>query len=76
MNDGDVSIQLGLFGRATVVEATHVVAAHIRLLPSGGTTVVSEHVRWNRGRTDGPTTPRRKASVAESAQLPLGIGGS
>ncbi len=52
------SIQLGLFGKATVADH-HVVSAHTRVLADGTEVFVGEHLRWNRPRRPrGPRRPR------------------
>ena len=56
------AIQLGLFGgKGIVLDGTHVVQAHLRTLPGGGTAFVQEHLRWNRGRRGAPppSSPRK-----------------
>lgn len=64
MSKADSAVQLGMFGVPNALECTHVVAAHTRLLASGDTAFVPEHVRWNRGQTarTAPATPRAAAS--------------
>ncbi len=55
-----IHIQLGLFGCGEVA-GTHVVSAHTRVLPDGTQVFVSEHLRWDRGRSaPAPRDSRRK----------------
>jgi len=56
----DAAIQLGMLGVPAQLEDTHVVAAHTRVLASGEEVFVGEHVRWNRGRSAGPSPARRR----------------
>lgn len=78
MDDPGYALQLGLFGgEATVSDGTHVVHAHLRNLPAGGTAFVAEHVRWNRGRTPTapePPAPRARPVAPDEADSPqLGL---
>ena len=56
-------LQLGLFGECAVLTGFHVVSAHTRVLASGREVFVSEHTRWNRGRTHRIPSPRTTTSV-------------
>ncbi len=57
-----IHIQLGLFGGFSEIAGTHVVSAHTRALSDGTEVFVGEHLRWNRGRSQGHTTGRRRSS--------------
>lgn len=59
-----MTLQLGLFGKATIAE-THVVSAHLRHRGDGSTVFVAEHLRWSRGSRAAPQRPR--AAPAEAA---------
>ena len=61
-------VQLGMFAGYEPVPEMHVVAAHTRLLSDGSEVFVSEHLRWNRGKT-GPRV--RQVERATPSDEPL-----
>lgn len=71
-----VTVQLGLFGPAQIVDV-HVVSAHTRLRADGSEVFVSEHLRWSRGRralpfvSGAPLRPAPDAPAPAPEQLAL-----
>lgn len=71
MSKARAAVQLGMLGVASKLEDTHVVAAHTRVLASGEEVFVGEHVRWNRGRSERPSSSPRRRSEPADEQLSL-----
>lgn len=67
-----VGRQIGLFtSDVDEVLDMHLVSAHERLQADGTSVFVSEHLRWNRGRTERPSRPRPTWTPVPAGQLSM-----